>query len=90
MQAFFGVAYFLMGIVQFFAIWDFLSGGDGGFLSFLGAMFLAGIPIVGSAMGVLGAYNVWGWSLMASILLMFGWLIVFGLFFLIGAMTDND
>ena len=90
MQAFFGVAYFLMGVVQFFAIWDFLSGGDGGFLSFLGAMFLAGIPIVGSAMGVLGAYNVWGWSLMASILLMFGWLIVFGLFFLIGAMTDND
>ena len=90
MQSFFGVAYFLMGVVQFFAIWDFLSGGDGGFLSFLGAMFLAGIPIVGSAMGVLGAYNVWGWSLMASILLMFGWLIVFGLFFLIGAMTDND
>ena len=90
MQAFFGVAYFLMGVVQFFAIWDFLSGGDGGFLSFLGAMFLAGIPIVGSAMGVLGAYNVWGWSLMASILLMFGWLIVFGIFFLIGALADND
>jgi len=55
MQAFFGVAYFLMGVVQFFAIWDFLSGGDGGFLSFLGAMFLAGIPIVGSAMG--GAFE---------------------------------
>ena len=90
MQAFFGVAYFLMGIVQFFAIWDFLSGGDGGFLSFLGAMFLAGIPIVGSAMGVLGAHNVWGWSLMASILLMFGWLIVFGFFALISVMTNND
>lgn len=90
MQAFFGVAYFLMGIVQFFAIWDFLSGGDGGFLSFLGAIFLAGIPIVGSAMGVLGAYNVWGWSLMASILLMFGWLFVFGFFALISAITNND
>ena len=89
MQVFFGAAYFLMGVVQFFAIWDYLSGGDGGFFSFIGAMFLAGIPIVGSAMGVLGAYNIWGWSLMASILLMFGWLIVFGFFALIGAL-DND
>jgi hypothetical protein len=90
MQAFFGVAYFLMGIVQFFAIWDFLSGGDGGFLSFIGAISLAGIPIVGSALGVLGAYNVWGWSLMASILLMFGWLIFFGVFALFTTMTSND
>ena len=73
MQVFFGAAYMLMGVVQFFAIWDYLSGGDGGFFSFIGAMFLAGIPIVGSAMGVLGAYNVWGWSLMASILLMLCW-----------------
>ena len=89
MQVFFGAAYMLMGVVQFFAIWDYLSGGDGGFFSLIGAMFLAGIPIVGSAMGVLGAYTVWGWSLMASILLMFGWLIVFGFFALIGAL-DND
>jgi hypothetical protein len=30
MQVFFGAAYMLMGVVQFFAIWDYLSGGDGG------------------------------------------------------------
>ena len=58
MQVFFGAAYMLMGVVQFFAIWDYLSGGDGGFFSLIGAMFLAGIQIVGSAMGVLGAYTV--------------------------------
>ena len=86
MQVFFVASYFLMGIIQFFAIWVFLSGGDGGFFSFIGAMCLAGIPIVGSVLGVLGAHTVWGWSLMASIILMFGWLIIFGMVVLL----DNE
>ena len=51
-------------------------------------MCLAGIPIVGSVLGVLGAHTVWGWSLMASIILMFGWLIIFGMVVLL-TMSDS-
>jgi len=72
MQAFLYVGYLLLGFLQFFAIWDFLSSGDGGFFSFIGAALLAGVPIVGGALGVLGAHDIWGWSWGGSIALMFG------------------
>ena len=72
MQAFFWVGYFLLSLLQFFAIWDYLSAGAGGFFSFFGAIFLAYIPVVGSVLGVLGAHDIWGWSWGGAIALIFG------------------
>ena len=86
MANFLYVGYLLLGFLQFFAIWDFLGSGDGGFFSFIGALLLAGIPLVGSALGVLGAHDIWGWSWGGSIGLMVGPLVLL----FIGAMLARD
>ncbi|WP_425647130.1 hypothetical protein [Agrobacterium leguminum] len=64
MQIFIGIGYFIVGIVQFFAIVDGIkfAWGIGAFLSFLIAGFLTYIPLVGSIFGIYGAMNAWDWS----------------------------
>lgn len=88
MQAFFFVAYLCVGFAQLFAIMDWLafSFDWGGFGSFIGALFVTYIPLLGSILGVLGAHDVWGWSWLASLLLFFWYLPVF---FLIGMFSRN-
>lgn len=75
--AFFFGAYFVVGVVQFFAIYDFVNDvwGWWGFFSFIGAGFLAYIPILGGIAGIYAAYSVWEWDLIWSVLL-FGWPLV--------------
>jgi hypothetical protein len=78
MRAFFQIAYFVMGIVQFFAIWDAFEYmlGIGSFLTFFLAVFTAYIPIVGSIMGMYGAINVWDWGWLQAFVLFFWYLIL--------------
>ena len=90
MQAFFAVGYLLLGFLQFFAIWDYLSAGDGGFFSFIGAAFLAYIPLVGGVFGVLGAHDIWGWSWGGAVSLMFGPPILAFAIYMLAAMFSKN
>jgi len=69
--------YLALGAVQFFAI---ISGvqalGVHWVLSGLLALFLAYMPIVGTAAGVYGAVTAWGWSLTHALALFVGPLVV--------------
>lgn len=77
MRVFFQIAYFVIGIVQFFAVWDgakYFLGVEsfiGGAFAFAVSMFLTYIPLVGSILGVYGAVNVWDWSLTKALILFF-------------------
>jgi hypothetical protein len=86
MKAFFRIAFFVIGIVQFFAVWAgaeyFLDVQSfvGKVFAFAVSLFLTYVPLVGSAVGVYGATNVWDWSLTKSIILFFWYVPVFILF----------
>ena len=82
MQLFFGIAYFLIGIIQLFAIVDgvdYATGIDGVF-AFIIAVLTTYIPFLGAGLGVYGAVNVWDWSLLQAALLFF-WFIPVGILF---------
>jgi hypothetical protein len=73
MKAFAQIAYLVMGVVQFFAIWDgAIQGlGVGSFIGLIAALLLAGIPLVGSGTGVYGAVTAWDWGLLQAVILFF-------------------
>ena len=79
MQVFFGIAYFVVGFVQLFAISD----GIGhllhwnGFFSIVAAFFVTYIPLIGSGLGVYGAMSVWDWSIWQAGALFFWYVPVF-------------
>ena len=78
MRVFFQIAYFVMGIVQLFAIWDGFKYmfGVGSFVGFILAFFTAYIPLVGPAVGMYGAVKVWDWGILQSFLLFFWYIIL--------------
>jgi hypothetical protein len=82
MRYFLQIAYFVMGIVQFFAIWDGLMYmlGIGSFFGFFLALFAAYIPLVGSILGMYGAMNVWEWGFLQSFVLFFWYLVLWAVF----------
>lgn len=83
MAVIFGIGYLVIGFVQFFAILDALEIYlDWGILDFVIAIFVTYIPILGSALGVLGAMESWGWSLIQALALFF-WYIPVGIVFII-------
>ena len=73
MQLLFVCAYFVVGTGQLVAA---VAGvqyliGTGTVLSFMIALFINYIPIVGSLLGYYGAHNAWGWSVLPSLGLCF-------------------
>lgn len=87
MKVFFQIAYFLVGIAQLFAVWDgteLFFGAEsfiGKLFAFFAAITLTYIPLIGSAIGVYGAVNVWDWGLIKSLVLFFWYIPVYVLFF---------
>jgi len=81
-QAFFYIAYFIIGFVQLFAVMDGIeyAAGIGGFLGVMIALFTTYIPIVGAGLGVYGAINVWDWNLLQAGALFF-WFIPVAIMF---------
>lgn len=79
MQLFFYIAYFLVGIIQFFAIMDGIDYAMGidGFFGFIIAIFTTYIPFLGAGLGVYGAVNAWDWSWIQAGLLFFWFVPVF-------------
>ena len=73
MTGFLRLAYWLMVIVQFFAIWDGakFALGVGSVIGFIVAAILAGIPLVGAITGFYGATHVWDWGTLQAALLFF-------------------
>lgn len=86
MQVFFAIAYFLIGLIQLFAIMDGVGYALdlGGFVSAILAIFTTFIPLLGSALGVYGAVQVWDWSLLQALVLFF-WYVPVVLVFSIGS-----
>jgi len=91
LQVFFAIAYFLIGLIQFFAVWSGVQYGleIGDIFSFIIAVIVTYIPILGSALGVYGAYNVWDWELWQAFALFFWYVPVFILFLLVGLVSDR-
>ena len=69
-----GFIYFCLSIFQFFALMDGFAYwfGTPGFINFFLALFGAGIPLLGTIGGIVGATQVWGWELYQAILFFFG------------------
>lgn len=87
MIGFLQIGYLILSIAQFFAVIDFFGGG---FLGFVGAVFVAPLPLFGTVFGVLGAHNEWGWSWTQSFLLFGGpFLLMLG-FLAISSVFDRD
>ena len=65
--------YVAIGLVQLFAIRDGIEKyfEIGTLISFIIAIFLTYIPLVGSALGVYGAHIVWKWDIVYSVILFF-------------------
>ncbi len=82
MQLFFRIGHFVIGLVQFMAVWDaaaFFFRVEfffGKIISFILAMFITFIPFLGSATAVYGAVNSWNWLLFKSLVLFF-WYVPF-------------
>jgi hypothetical protein len=72
-QVFVGIAYLVVGVVQFFAIVDGVSFGLGihSFFGFIIAGLITYIPLIGSLAGVYGAVNAWDWTIWQSLALFF-------------------
>ena len=72
------VGYFILGLVQFLATWTGIEVGLGlpGFVAFFLAIFIGGIPIIGTITGVYGAVVGWGMSLIPALALFFGGLAI--------------
>lgn len=75
LSTFLSIGFFLMGAVQLFATWDFLTGywGWPSFFAGIAGFILAGIPLVGSVCGFIGALKVWHWEWWQAGLLFFWW-----------------
>lgn len=89
MQVFLGIAYFVIGIVQLFAISDGVGHAlnMGKLVSFILAFFLTYIPLLGSALGVYGAVNAWHWSLLQAAALFFWYVPIVILLSALGAFS---
>lgn len=87
MRVFFGIAYFVIGLVQLFAISDGIGHllNWNGFFSMIAAFFITYIPLFGSALGVYGAMTVWDWSLWQAGALFFWYVPIFLALTLFGA-----
>lgn len=74
MKIFFGVGYFIIGIVQFFAIVSYFEVVlDWGVFDIVAAFLVTYIPVIGAVLGILGAMDGWGWGLWQSVALFFWW-----------------
>lgn len=79
MQVFMVIAYFVVGCLQFFAVIDGVGHAlnIGGFFSFVIALLLTYVPLVGSGLGAYGAIKVWDWGVWQALLLFFWYVPVF-------------
>lgn len=95
MGRFLQIGYFLVGIVQFFAVWDgvgFFFGSEsffGRMIAFFFALFVTYIPLLGSGIGVYGAVNAWDWTLVKSLILFFWYVPFFIALMAYGAVADR-
>jgi hypothetical protein len=89
MQVFLGIAYFVIGIVQLFAISDGIGYAlnTGKIISFILASFLTYIPLLGSVLGVYGAVNAWHWNLLQAATLFFWYVPIVILLSAFGALS---
>lgn len=77
MRTFFQLAFLILCIVQFFAIWnglEKLTGMEGIISTVLGVLasvIVAAVPLLGSVFGMSGAVYAWDWSWLQAALLFF-------------------
>lgn len=74
MQVLFGIAYFVLGLIQCAAIFSGMAEWTGLHWIISGplALFVAYVPILGTVVGIFGAMSAWGWSLVQGVGLFLG------------------
>lgn len=94
MRVFFQIGWMLIGLIQFFAVWDgviyafdFESFFSKTF-AFMIAVAIAYTPILGSLVGIYGAVNAWEWSLIKAVIVV-GWPIIFFVGFIVYAFVSE-
>ena len=82
--------YFVVGIAQFFAIWDAIELYlVWGWLDLWIALFVTYIPLLGSILGYLGATEVWYWEPWQALTLFFWYVPVAAIFLIFGAIQGD-
>ena len=90
MQAFFILAYLVIGFVQLFAVIEFFEQTlNWGFFDVVLAGFVTYIPLLGSILGVIGAMDGWGWDILQAGALFFWYVPVWALMLLFSAASDR-
>lgn len=86
MGVFLSLGYLLVGLIQFFALWDGLNYALGlpSIFGFILSLFLTYIPVIGTILGIYGAVKVWDWDLLRASLLFFWYVPVMLVVLLIG------
>ncbi|MCP1674421.1 ABC-type Na+ efflux pump permease subunit [Natronocella acetinitrilica] len=89
MKVLYFIAILLLGLLQFLAIWTGIEVflGIHAIFALILALFLTGIPLIGTLAGVYGAVAGWGWSLVAALTLFFG---LFALILVLFALDRAD
>jgi hypothetical protein len=79
MLVFLRIAYFVVGTAQLFAVVNGIEYAMGAptLLAFILSTVVNYIPLIGSAIGVYGAMNVWDWSMLQAGVLFFWYVPVF-------------
>lgn len=92
MQVFFGIAYFVVGLAQLFAVVDGIEHATGAptFLAFLLSTVVNYVPLLGSAIGVYGAITVWDWSIIQAGVLFFWYVPVFAVLFAFSWLQERN
>lgn len=90
LKGLFGIAYFVLGVVQVFATVAGLGEwlGIHWIVAFLIAVFVAYIPFVGTIAGIYGAVTAWGWPLVGALALFLGPYAVIGILMLGAGMLE--
>ena len=87
-----GIGYFILGIIQWFAIVDGLEYwfGISGFFAVILSFIISYLPLIGTVAGFIGAMNVWGWSLIEAGALFFGPLIIIFALVLVSSVFEKN
>lgn len=85
------IVYWVLAITQFLGTYTYFADvlDWNGVLAAILTLFVGGIPVVGTILGVLGATQGWGWGLIPALCLYLWPFIVFGIIYLISSVSSK-
>lgn len=86
------IAYWVLAITQLLGVYEYFGNvlEWNSLLSGVLALFLCGIPILGTILGVMGATQGWGWDIIPALALYLWPFIIFGLVYFISYVIPRN